>query len=155
DATLELASLLFQRGDMASAEPLARNAVRLAPADQRSHRLMAMVLTEHGRPQAGEHHYRRAIELSRAADPILQANLAWNLKCQGKIGEARRLYVESVKAAPDIFQTWLGWARLEEAERDFAAARLRLEQAARLRPNDPGLRLEQTVLRSREGDDLA
>jgi TPR repeat protein len=155
DATLELTSLLFQRGDMASAEPLARNAVRLAPADPRAHRLMAMVLTEHGCPQPGEHHYRRAIELSQTADPILQANLAWNLKCQGKTGEARRLYEESVKAAPDVFQTWLGWARLEEADRDFAAARLRLEQAARIRPGDPALRLERAVLRSREGDDLA
>jgi Tfp pilus assembly protein PilF len=155
DATLELTSLLFQRGDMASAEPLARNAVRLAPADPRSHRLMAMVLTEHGRPQPGEHHYRRAIELSRTADPILEANLAWNLKCQGKMAEARRLYESSVKAAPDVFQTWLGWARLEEAERDFAAARSRLEEAARIRPSDPALRLERAVLRSREGDDLA
>jgi TPR repeat protein/Tfp pilus assembly protein PilF len=155
DATLELASLLFQRGDMASAEPLARNAVRLAPTHPRSHKLMAMVLTEGGRPRPGEYHYRRAIELSGTADPILQANLAWNLKCQGKIGEARRLYEESVKAAPDVFQTWLGWGRLEEAERDFAAARLRLEQAARIRPNDPALRLERAVLRSREGDDLA
>jgi TPR repeat protein/Tfp pilus assembly protein PilF len=155
DATLELASLLFQRGDMVSAEPLARNAVRLAPTHPRSQKLMAMVLTEGGRPRPGEYHYRRAIELSGTADPILQANLAWNLKCQGKIGEARRLYEESVKAAPDVFQTWLGWGRLEEAERDFAAARLRLEQAARIRPNDPALRLERAVLRSREGDDLA
>ena len=155
DATLELASLLFQRGNMASAEPLARNAVRLAPIHPRSHKLMAMVLTEDGRPRPGEHHYRRAIELSRTADPILQANLAWNLKCQGKVGEARRLYEESVKAAPDVFQTWLGWARLEEAERDFAAARLHLEQAARIRPNDPALRLERAILRAREGDDLA
>jgi tetratricopeptide (TPR) repeat protein len=155
DATLELASLLFQRGDMESAEPLARNAVRLAPTHPRSHKLMAMVLTENGRPQPGEYHYRRAIELSGTADPILQANLAWNLKCQGRIPEARRLYQESVKAAPDVFQTWLGWARLEEAERDFVAARSCLGQAARIRPNDPALRSERAVLRSREGDDLA
>jgi len=155
EATLELASLLFQRGNTVSAEPLARNAMRLAPAHPRSHQLMAMVLTENGRPRPGEYHYRRAIELSCMADPILQANLAWNLKCQGQIGEARRLYDESVKVGPDVFQTWLGWARLEEAERDFAAARRCLEQAARIRPNDPALRLERAILRSREGDDVA
>src|SRR5262249_60676331 len=155
DATLELASLLFQRGDMASAEALARNAVRLAPTPPRSHKLMALGLTEDSRPRSGGHHYRPGLELSRTADPILQANMAWTLKCQGKVGEARRLYEESVKAAPDVFQTWLGWARLEEAERDFAAARLRLDQAARIRPNDPALRLERAILHAREGDDLA
>ena len=36
--------------------------------------------------------------------------------------EARALYEESVAAAPDIRQTLLGWARLEEADRNFDAA---------------------------------
>ena len=155
EGTQELAATLFQGGDMAAAEPHARNAVRLAPTNPRSHKLMAMILTEDNRPRPAEYHYRRAIELSGAADPILLANLAWNLTCQGRMAEARALYEESVKAAPEVFQTWLGWARLEEADRNFTAARSRLEQAAKIRPHDPGLRMERALLLSREGDDLA
>jgi TPR repeat protein/tetratricopeptide (TPR) repeat protein len=155
DATQELAMLLFQRGDLAAAEQHARNAVRLAPVHPRSHNLMGMILTEAGRLQPGEFHYRRVIELSGARDPILLANLAWNLKGQGRIADARQLYEESVEAAPNVFQTWFGWAQLEEADRNFDAARSRLDQAARIRPDDPGLRLARAVLLSREGDPLA
>jgi TPR repeat protein/Flp pilus assembly protein TadD len=155
DATQELAMLLFQRSDLTAAEQHARNAVRLAPMHPRSHNLMGMILTEAGRLQPGEFHYRRVIELSGARDPILLANLAWNLKGQGRIAEARQLYEESVAAAPNVFQTWFGWAQLEEADRDFDAARSRLDQAARIRPDDPGLRLARAVLLSREGHPLA
>jgi Tfp pilus assembly protein PilF len=92
EATQELALLLFQRGDLAAAEHHARNAVRLAPANPRSHNLMGMILTEAQRPHVGEFHYRRVLEIGGARDPILLANLAWNLKCQGRIAEARDLY---------------------------------------------------------------
>ena len=155
DATQELAMLLFQRGDLTAAEQHARNAVRLAPVHPRSHNLMGMILTEARRLQPGEFHYRRVIELAGVRDPILLANLAWNLKGQGRLAEARQLYEESVAAAPNVFQTWFGWAQLEEADRDFDAARSRLDQAARIRPDDPGLRLARAVLKSREGDPLA
>lgn len=155
EATQELAMLFFQRGDLIAAEQHARNAVRLAPMHPRSHNLMGMILTEAQHPQPGEFHYRRVIELTRARDPILLANLAWNLKGQGRIAEARELYKESVEAAPKVFQTWFGWAQLEEADRNFAAARSRLDQAASIRSDDPGLRLARAVLLSREGHPLA
>jgi Flp pilus assembly protein TadD len=151
DATQELAMLLFQRGDLAAAEHHARNAVRLAPVDPRSHNLMGMILTEAQRPHIGEFHYRRVLEISGARDPILLANLAWNLKCQGRIAEARELYNESVEAAPDIFQTLFGWGQLEEADGDFAAAKAKLDRAAEIRPDDPGLRVARATLLAREG----
>src|SRR5258707_4782499 len=81
-ATQELALLLFGKGDFTDAEQHARNAVRIAPTDPQSHNLMGMILTEANRPQVGEYHYRRVIELSGRRDPILLANLAWNLKNQ-------------------------------------------------------------------------
>ena len=151
DATQELAMLLFQRGDLAGAEHHARNAVRLAPMHPLSHNLMGMILTEAQRPHIGEFHYRRVLEISGARDPILLANLAWNLKCQGRIAEARVLYNESVEAAPDIFQTLFGWGQLEEADGNFAAARVKLDRAAEIRPDDPGLRVARATLFAREG----
>jgi tetratricopeptide (TPR) repeat protein len=151
DATQELALLLFERGDLAAAEHHARNAVRLAPVHPRSHNLMGMVLTEGQRPHIGEFHYRRVLEISGARDPILLANLAWNLKSQGRIAEARELYNESVEAAPDIFQTLFGWGQLEEVDGNFAAARAKLDRAAEIRPDEPGLRVARATLLAREG----
>jgi tetratricopeptide (TPR) repeat protein len=151
DATQELALLLFQRGDLAAAEHHARNAVRLAPTHPLSHNLMGMILTEAQRPHIGEFHYRRVLEITGARDPIVLANLAWNLKCQGRIAEARELYNESVEAAPDIFQTLFGWGQLEEADGNFAAAKTKLDRAAEIRPDDPGLRVARATLHAREG----
>jgi Flp pilus assembly protein TadD len=151
DATIELAMLLFQRGDLAGAEHHARNAVRLAPAHAQPHNVMGMVLTEAQRPHIGEFHYRRVLEISGARDPILLANLAWNLKCQGRFAEARALYNESVEAAPDIFQTLFGWGQLEEVDGNFAAAKAKLDRAAGIRPDDPGLRVARATLLAREG----
>src|SRR5581483_3829293 len=102
---------LFGRGAVLEAETHARNAVRIAPDNPQSHYLLAMVLTEANRPRIGEYHYRKALELSRGRDPILLANLAWNLKNQGRTAEARELYRESVAGAPQVLQTLLGWAR--------------------------------------------
>jgi tetratricopeptide (TPR) repeat protein len=151
DATQELALLLFQRGDLVAAEYHARNAVRLAPTHPHSHNLMGMILTEAQRPHIGEFHYRRALEISGARDPILLANLAWNLKCQGRIAEARKLYEESAEATPDVFQTLFGWGQLEEVDGNFVAAKALLDRAAELRPDDPGLRVARATLLVREG----
>ena len=88
-ATHELTLVLFGKGAIAEAEIHARNAVRIAPQNPQSHNLMGMIMTEANRPQIGEYHYRKVIELSRARDPILLANLAWNLRNQGRMAESR------------------------------------------------------------------
>ena len=154
-ATQDLALRLLRRGAIAEAEVHARNAVRIAPADPQSHNLLAMVLTEAHQPVTGEFHYRRVLELSGGRDPILLANLAWCLKLQSRMGEARALYEESVAAAPEVMQTLLGWARLEEADRNFAAAFGILERAERLAPGAPSLVLLRAVLFGRTGDTQA
>ncbi|MCW3474802.1 tetratricopeptide repeat-containing sulfotransferase family protein [Limobrevibacterium gyesilva] len=148
-ATNELALILLSRGDLAEAELHARNAVRIAPESGQAHNLMGMILTEAQRPAVGEYHYRRVLELSEGRDPILLANLAWNLKTQGRMQEARALYKESVAAAPAIRQTLLGWARLEEADRDFTAASDVLDRMERLFPDDAGVRISRAVLLGR------
>ncbi len=154
-ATQDLALRLLRRGAIAEAELHARNAVRIAPADPQSHNLLGMVLTEAHQPVTGEFHYRRVLELSGTRDPILLANLAWCLKLQSRMQEARALYEESVTAAPGVLQTLLGWARLEEADRNFARAFELLDRAERLAPGAPSLKLLRAVLHGRTGDTQA
>jgi tetratricopeptide (TPR) repeat protein len=151
-ATQELALLLFGKGDFAGAEFHARNAVRIAPTDPQSHNLMGMITTEANRPQVGEYHYRRALELLKQRQPILLANLAWNLKNQGKMAEARALYVEAVKLDSTILQTLLGWARLEETDRDFPRAAALLDQAEKLSPGNMSILLHRAVVCGRTKD---
>jgi tetratricopeptide (TPR) repeat protein len=149
-ATLELGLLLLDAGRLAEAEIHARNAIRLAPDGAQAHNLLAMVLTEAHKPQFGEHHYRIALQLSGARDPILLANLAWNLKSQGRMAEARQLYEESIELAPDVPQTLLGWARLEEVDRCFEAASRVLDRAEARFPGDARFQLTRAVLLGRE-----
>jgi len=148
-ATVELALILLGRGNLAEAEMHARNAVRIAPEDPQAHNLMGMIMTEANRPQIGEYHYRRVLELSQARDPILLANLAWSLKNQGRMEEARALYLESTAAAPEVRQTWLGFARLEEADRNFDAAAKVLDDAEARFPDDIAIRLTRVALLGR------
>jgi Tfp pilus assembly protein PilF len=148
-ATNELALLLLRRGDLAEAELHARNMVRTAPQNAQSHNLMGMILTEANRPQIGEYHYRRALELSGRRDAILLANLAWNLKNQGKMAEARTLYEESLALQPNVLQTLLGRARLEEADRKFDAAARYLDRADEVSPGNPSLLLARATLHGR------
>jgi Flp pilus assembly protein TadD len=147
--TCELGMMLLRKGDLAGAEVQARNAIRIAPVDIASHNLLGMVLTEGNRAQDGEYHYRRVLELSGKRDPIVLANLAWCLKSQSRMAEARALYEESAAAAPDVLQTLLGWARLEEADREFEASARLLARAELLQPGHAGVRLARAVLHGR------
>ena len=152
-ATNEFALLLLAKGAIQEAEVQARNAIRIAPQNPQAHNLMGMILTEAQRPQVGEYHYRKTLELSGARDPILLANLAWNLKNQGRMEEGRALYQELVAGAPNIRQTLLGWARLEEADRKFDASAEILDRLEEQWPNDPGLLLSRAVLLGRTRQD--
>jgi tetratricopeptide (TPR) repeat protein len=150
-ATHELVLALFGRGAIAEAETHARNAVRIAPENPQSHNLLGMIMTEANRPQIGEYHYRKVIELARVRDPIVLANLAWNLKNQGRMAESRALYEEASAAGPNVLQTWLGWARMEEADRNFERAAELLDRAEQLAPGNPSIALSRAVLSGRAG----
>ncbi len=149
EATNELALMLLGKGALGEAEIHARNAIRIAPQAPQAHNLMGMIMTEAQRPRLGEYHYRQVLEISGTRDPIVLANLAWCLKNQGRMEEARALYEESTAAAPDIRETLLGWARLEEADRNFAAAAEKLDRLDALFPGDPGSVLTRAVLLGR------
>jgi tetratricopeptide (TPR) repeat protein len=151
-ATNEITLLLLGNGDVIEAERHARNAVRIAPETGQAHYLLAMVMTEAHRPAVGEFHYRRATELSGQRDPVLLANHALCLKNQGKMQEARALYQDSLAAAPDSLHTLLGFARLEEADRNLDAALALLDRADETFPGNPSARLLRAVVLGRKGD---
>jgi len=149
-ATQALALLLFNRRALEEAELHARNAIRIAPLDAQSHNLMGMVMTEAHRPHVGEYHYRRAQELLAKPSPILLANLAWNLKNQGRMEESRSLYRQSVALDPNIFQTLFGWAQMEETDRNFDEAERLLDAAEALSPDNRPLHLQRAILFGRK-----
>jgi tetratricopeptide (TPR) repeat protein len=151
-ATNELALLLLGRGNVAEAGRHARNAVRIAPENAQSHYLLGMVLTEGRRPVVGEYHYGRALELSGTRDPVVLANFALCLKNQGKMSAARALYEESLAAAPDSLHTLMGFARLEEADRDLAAAMSLLDRAEALAPANMNVLLLRATVLGRMGE---
>jgi tetratricopeptide (TPR) repeat protein len=149
-ATNELCLLLLNARSLAEAQVLARNAVRISPDNPQAHNLMGMVMTELRQAGVGEYHYRRALALANNRDAVLLANLAWCLKLQGRVQEARDLYTESTRARPDIPQTLLGWAQLEEADRKLEAAHDKLDALQRLIPNSAGLRLTRATVLARQ-----
>ena len=150
--TIALTLLLVRMGQMEAADAYARNAVRLAPTDPMAHTLMGLVQTELQRPRVGEHHYRRVLALVETPTATLLANLAWNLKTQGRMAEARALFEQSVAIDPGLFNTLFGWARMEEADRRYARAGELLDAAEALSPANPHLMLQRAVLLFRRGD---
>jgi tetratricopeptide (TPR) repeat protein len=151
-ATNELTLLLLGRGNVVDAERHARNAVRIAPENAQAHYLMGMVLTEAHRPAVGEYHYDRALQLSGARDPVVLANFALCLKNQGKMTAARALYEESLAADPKSLHTLLGFARLEEADRNLVAALTLIERAAQEFPDNPNVLLLRATVLGRMGE---
>ncbi|MDE2319904.1 MAG: sulfotransferase [Rhodospirillales bacterium] len=148
-ATNELTLLLLANGALAEAEIHARNAIRIAPQNAQAHNLMGLVLTEANRPQVGEYHYRRVLELAEGKEPITLANLAWNLKTQGRIEESRALYQQSMALKPGVAQTILGYAKMEEADRKFGRALELLDEAELLLPGNPSMQLTRATVLSR------
>jgi tetratricopeptide (TPR) repeat protein len=63
--------------------------------------------------------------------------------------EARVLYEKSVRQKPDILQTVLGWAKLEEADRKFEAALALLDKAEAIEPNNPSVHLTRATVLAR------
>lgn len=155
-ATNEVALLLLGKGDIAEAERHARNAVRIAPESAQAHYLMGLVMTEAFRPVVGEFHYQRACEILGQEDPNLLANYALCLKNQGKMERARELYRRVLDIAPEHLAGLLGFARLEEADRNLEAALALLDRAEVLSPRNPSIRLlRATVLGRLKQPDLA
>jgi tetratricopeptide (TPR) repeat protein len=148
-ATADLAFMLFTRGERVECETHARNALRLAPRNAQAHGIMGLILTETNRAIAGEFHFRRAIEIA-GENTRVAANLANCLKTQGKVEESEIWYRKAVELEPKNAGAWLGWARLEEARRNFSRAWELLGEAEAIAPDMPDISLTRAVLYGRE-----
>ena len=131
----DLAMILYQRGDNKEAELNARNVVRLNPNNAEGHNLMGMIMSDIHRLQAGEYHYRKALELHEPLGKLC-ANLGLNLKKQGKLQEAEAVYAQALELEPDNSDSLLGWVRLKEVAKDLKGAWKLLERAEQLRDKD-------------------
>jgi tetratricopeptide (TPR) repeat protein len=60
------------------------------------------------------------------------------------------LYEESTTAAPKVLQTVLGWARLEEVDRNFDEANKLLDRAEEMAPHNPSVMLARAVVLGRK-----
>ena len=148
-ATADLAFMLFSRGERVERETHARNALRLAPRNAQAHGIMGLILTETNRAIAGEFHFRRAIEIA-GENTRVAANLANCLKTQGKVEESEIWYRKAVELEPKNAGAWLGWARLEEARRNFPRAWTLLREAEAIAPDMPDISLTRAALYGRE-----
>lgn len=145
----EIAMQLFLKGDRAECEVHARNAIRAAPRNPQAHNMMGLIMTETNRAIAGEYHYRRALELG-GPNARLCANLAINLKNQSKMDESEKFFEESLRLDPKAVNTYLNYARMEEARRNFKKAWELLKKAEELAPEGFDLTLTRAVLHGRE-----
>jgi tetratricopeptide (TPR) repeat protein len=138
---LQLAQLLVGQSRHREAEPAARAAIKLSPRDATAHHVMGVILTETGRWAAGEAHYRRAVTLLERDDGMVLANLAWNLKLQGRLEEAALVYERALLIKPDNVRGIGGYAQVEAARGRLPRATALLDEALGTWPTDRTLRL--------------
>jgi len=150
--TTQLALHLVRKGALEEAEPFARAAVWLSPDDPTTHNLMGVILTGSRQPQAGEQHYRRVLALVERPNATLLASLAWNLKSQGRMEEARGFYQQAFDLDPRLFTTLFGWAQMEAADRRLDRAGELLDAAEAVAPGHPGIGVQRAVLLGRRND---
>jgi tetratricopeptide (TPR) repeat protein len=145
-ANLQLAQLLVGQGRHLDAEPSGREALKLSSRDPTAHHVMGVILTETGRLRAGESHYRRALALLEREDGMVLANLAWNLKLQGKLGDAAEVYDRALLIRPDNARGIGGYAQVEAARGRPARAASMLDEALVAWPADRTLRLLRALV---------
>jgi tetratricopeptide (TPR) repeat protein len=140
-ANAQLAQYLVAQGRHADALAPAASALMATPRDATVQHVMGVVLTETGRLQVGERHYRRALALLGRDDGLVLANLAWNLKLQGRLDEAAAIYAQALALRADNKRGIGGYAQVELARGNVARAVRLLDDGLARWPEDRSLRL--------------
>lgn len=152
---VELAFLLFARGERVECERLARRALRQMPRHPRAHGMLGLIFTETNRSAAGEYHFRLVIEIEGETARVL-VNLAGCLKTLGKLEESDAAYKKALTLEPHNLDALLGLCRLEEARRNIPRAWDYLQQASDASGGTADLGLVRAILHGREKkNDLA
>jgi tetratricopeptide (TPR) repeat protein len=151
-ANLQLAQLLVGQGRHRDAEPSARAAIKFSPRDATAHHVMGVILTETGAWTGGEAHYRRAMALLDRDDGMVLANLAWNLKLQGRLDEAARVYENALLIKPDNARGIGGFAQVEAGRGRLHRAIALLDEALSTWPGDRTLRLLRALMDLQAGN---
>lgn len=141
-----LAQYLIDQGRYAEAMEPTRQALINAPRDVATNQLMGAVMTETKKLYEGERHYRRAIGLQSKEDGPLLANLAWNLKLQGRLEEAAELYARALQITPGNVRGISGYVQVEYVRRGPDRAIALLEDATTRWANDRALRLLRALV---------
>ncbi len=140
-ANLQLAQYLIGLGRHADALGPAAGAVMAAPKDATAQHVLGVVLTETGQLIEGEAHYRGALKLLGQEDGLVLANLAWNLKLQGRLDEAAAVYEHALAIRPENKRGAGGQAQVEMARGNTARAVSLLDEARFRWPEERTLRL--------------
>lgn len=140
-SNLLLAQYYVGQGRYAQARPPAAEAVMAAPKDATAQHVLGVVLTESGALQAGERHYRQALAVLGRDDGVVLANLAWNLKLQGRLDEAVAIYEKAMALQPDNRRGQGGYAQVEFARGDRETALRLLDEGLGRWPEERTLRL--------------
>jgi tetratricopeptide (TPR) repeat protein len=151
-ANIQFAQLLVGQGRYADAQVPAGRAVIATPRDATAQHVMGVVLTETQNLAAGETHYRKALALLGRDDGLVLANLAWNLKLQGRLRDAAQLYVQALALRPENRRGLGGFAQVEFARGRRAEAIALLDDGLARWPEERTLRLLRAMAALQTGD---
>lgn len=149
---LQHAQILIGQGRHADAEAPARRALRLTPRDATLHHMLGIIYTELGRFQAGERHYRMALAVSETRAPGLVANLAWNLRQQGRLDESAAAYAVALAPGRANPRALAGLAQVEAARFKLDDAEALIAEAATHAPSDRMIGVLGAMARLQRGD---
>lgn len=141
DATHYLGMIAYQRGDLAGALELVREAARRRPEDVSVLSNLGLVLLAAQRAVEAAETLERALAIDRAL-PEAWHNLALARSRQGRADAARDALEQCLALAPGHAQARRGLASLHVAAGRPADAVACLEAGRRLAPGDPRLALE-------------
>jgi len=151
-ANLQLAQLLIGESRYADALESAETALIATPKDPSAQHVLGVALTETGRLINGERHYRQALELLGREDGLVLANLAWNLKLQGRLTESAAVYERALTMRADNKRAVGGFAQVQMMRGNWDQAVALLDSGLAQWPDERTLRLLRTLVDLQRGD---
>jgi len=122
-----------------------------APRDLKARNLLGIALTSAGRAEAGNEQFRRALAIDPSFQPA-RKNLAINEFARGRLEEARGLFEQVLKHAPDDEVTHVHLAEIHFQRKDLATALRHYERSATRVAQDAGWTLHYATALLGQGE---